>query len=69
MQEKKGIDWSSLWRVEDWWACWIGWLILVLSIAGVAPHFPKIGQWASLAEAFPKGIDTLWATIVVLLFM
>ena len=38
MQEKKGIDWSSLWRVEDWWACWLGWLILILAWVGVVPH-------------------------------
>jgi len=69
MQEKKGIDWSSLWRVEDWWACWIGWLIIVLSWARVAPHFPKIGLWTNLGEAFPKGIDTLWATIIVFLLL
>lgn len=69
MQEKKGIDWSSLWRVEDWWACWIGWLILVLAIAGVLPHVPKIGKWTTLAEAFPKGIDTVWATIIMFVFV
>jgi len=67
MQEKKGIDWSSLWRTEDWWACWIGWLILILAIVGILPHVPKIGKWTNLSEAFPNGIDTLWSALILLL--
>ena len=55
--EKKGIDWSSLWRTEDWWACWIGFLILLLAIIGVLPHTPKIAKWTSLSAVFPKGIS------------
>jgi uncharacterized membrane protein YadS len=58
------IDWSSLWRSEDWWACWIGWFILVLAIAGMLPHPPKIATWVSLAAAFPKGWSTLGTSIV-----
>ena len=69
MAEKKGIDWSSLWRVEDWWACWIGWLILVLAWAGVMPHTIKYGTWSIAAEIFPKGISTLWIGIVCFLFI
>ena len=66
MSNKKAkIDWSSLWRKEDWWACWIGWFILLFAIAGWMPHAPKIGGWTSLAQAFPKGISTLWTTIVL----
>ncbi|MFQ6121570.1 MAG: YeiH family protein [Dehalococcoidales bacterium] len=68
MVEKKGIDWSSLWRVEDWWACWIGWFVLILAIVGIAPHWPKIGTWTTAAEMFPKGIDTVWTTLIVLAF-
>ncbi len=80
MAEKKGIDWSSLWRKEDWWACWLGWFILVLALIGILPKWYKIGSWTSLGEAFPNGIATLgtavWAflfiiilTIIGLLFM
>lgn len=64
MGNNKGIDWSSLWKKEDWWACWIGWLILLLAIAGILPHTPKIGKWLSLAQAFPKGWGTLGSLIV-----
>ena len=28
------IDWSSLWKKEDWWALWIGLLIFILSLPG-----------------------------------
>ena len=28
------IDWSSLWKKEDWWALWIGPLIFFLSLPG-----------------------------------
>lgn len=31
---KKPIDWSSLWRKDDWMAIWIGFLIIILTLAG-----------------------------------
>ncbi|MFQ5851985.1 MAG: YeiH family protein [Candidatus Binatia bacterium] len=65
---RERIEWSSLWRNEDWWACWVGWLILILAIAGLAPLTPKIATWTSLAAAFPKGMSTLWTTIVLFVF-
>jgi hypothetical protein len=39
------IDWSSLWKKEDWWAVWIGFLILLLVSARIITSIP----WA-----FPK---------------
>jgi uncharacterized integral membrane protein (TIGR00698 family) len=65
--EKGKIDWSSLWLKEDWWACWIGWFILLLAIIGWLPNAPKIGTWTSLGQAFPKGIATIWSLIVMLI--
>ena len=59
------IDWSSLWKKEDWWACWIGGLILILAIVGIMPSPPSISKWTTIFEAFPKGIDTLWTTIIL----
>ncbi|WP_232203757.1 hypothetical protein [Caldivirga maquilingensis] len=32
--ERLKIDWSSLWRKEDWWALWIGLLIFFLALPG-----------------------------------
>lgn len=58
-------------RSEDWWACFLGWFILVLAIFGlnevadgkwastIVPLGPKIGKnWTTLAAAFPKGFGT-----------
>ncbi|MEM3952179.1 MAG: hypothetical protein QXP74_02035, partial [Nitrososphaerota archaeon] len=30
------IDWSSLWRKEDWWAVWIGFIIIFIGLAAAA---------------------------------
>ncbi len=49
---------------EDWWACWIGLFIMLLATLGVLPQTPKIGTWTSMAAIFPKGISTLWTTII-----
>jgi uncharacterized integral membrane protein (TIGR00698 family) len=79
--ENGKIDWSSLWQKEDWWACWIGWFILILAIIGLhevsegkwavslVPLGPKIGKWTTLAQAFPKGIATLWSTLGLFVFL
>ena len=76
------VDWSNLWKNEDWWACWLGWFILVLAIIGVhevkegkwavglLPAVPKIGTWTSgLGKAFPKGTATIMTTIWLCVFM
>lgn len=61
-----GPDWSSLWTSEDWWACWIGWFILILAVIGIAPHTPKIGTWTiDLAAAFPKGAAVTIKTTII----
>lgn len=50
---------------EDWWACFIGWFILLLAIIGFLPATPKVGKWAAdLSAAFPKGWGTLTTTII-----
>jgi len=35
MAEKQGIDWSSLWKKDDWMAVWIGFMIIILSLVGL----------------------------------
>ena len=32
---KQGIDWSSLWKKDEWLAVWIGFLIIILTLAGL----------------------------------
>jgi len=68
---------------EDWWACFLGWLILVLAIVGLKeveagkfvvallPAGPKIGKgWTTLAAIFPKGVSTfLLQSLVLFVFM
>lgn len=62
----KGIDWSSLWKKEDWWACWIGWFLLVLGVGKILPAVPKLGKWsASLGAAFPKGASTIVDLVIL----
>lgn len=71
MQEKGGIDWSSLWKKEDWWACWIGWFILALALIGFLPKWYSIKSWTTLGEAFPDVgaflATTVWAFLFVII--
>lgn len=34
-------EWSEMWKTEDWWAIWLGFIIL---IAGVIVYFPTAGN-------------------------
>jgi len=64
-----GNDRTPVLQNEDWWACFIGWLILLLALWGVLPHPPKIGTWTSLSAAFPKGWSTLGTSILLCISM
>ncbi|MBI5407811.1 MAG: putative sulfate exporter family transporter [Nitrospirae bacterium] len=48
-EEKKKIDWSSLWKKEDWLAVWVGFLIIIVMLAGVSIKLPKF-KWTTDAE-------------------
>lgn len=70
--ENNKIDWSSLWKKEDWWACWIGWFIVVLAtpVFNWMPKVPKIGKWSdSLAKAFPQGGATFSSLIILFIIL
>ena len=55
---------------EDWWACFLGWFVLLLAVLGVLPASPKIGTWTSgLGAAFPKGFGTIGTTLILCLTM
>lgn len=43
------IDWSSLWKKEDWVAVWIGFLIIILALAGLKVGIPKF-RWTTDGE-------------------
>ncbi|HDJ25952.1 MAG TPA: putative sulfate exporter family transporter [Candidatus Bathyarchaeota archaeon] len=40
------VDWSSLWRKEDWWAVWLGFLLLGLTVSRVVSWLPPIRKWS-----------------------
>ena len=73
-----GNDRTPAWQNEDWWACFIGWFILLIAILGVhevsagkwavsfLPAAPKIGTWTELSAAFPKGFgSTMWTGLIM----
>ncbi|MBD3170479.1 MAG: putative sulfate exporter family transporter [candidate division Zixibacteria bacterium] len=39
----KGI--SELWKEEDWWAVWIGFIIIGFTLLNIVPKIPKVGKW------------------------
>jgi uncharacterized integral membrane protein (TIGR00698 family) len=49
MAEKQGIDWSSLWKKEEWLAVWIGFLIIIILLAGLKITTPSF-RWTTDGE-------------------
>lgn len=43
-------SWKTLVTLEDWWAVWIGFLVLGAVFLGVVSAVPKIPKWSTLAE-------------------
>ena len=66
MAEKQGIDWTTLWKKDDWMSVWIGFIILIVFIAGVTFKLPswrwmtdgafgdKIGGYQKKVESITK---------------
>ena len=63
-----GASKKSIWQSEDWWACFLGWFILLVAIiglreveagkwaVGLLPRGPKLASdWTSIAAALPQG--------------
>ncbi len=59
------IDWSSLWKKEDWWAVWIGFVILLFGVVKWLPSLPKISTWSDVGKSFPSGIGTAGPAIIL----
>ena len=50
---------------EDWWACFIGWLIMILAAVEVMPKPPKVGKkWDALSDIFPQGSETITTALI-----
>ena len=48
VQDAGKWEWSELWKKEDWWAIWLGFIIL---IAGMVIYFPSSGDMKAKIDA------------------
>jgi uncharacterized integral membrane protein (TIGR00698 family) len=67
--KNNGINWSVLWKSDDWMSVWIGFLILAVFIAGFTMAFPgwkwigdgsfqdKLAGWTTKVEAVAKDAE------------
>lgn len=51
------MNWSSLWRKEDWWAVWLGFLVLAFASTRTVTWLPKISIWTMIPAAAVKVAD------------
>lgn len=61
------IDWSSLWKKEEWLAVWIGFLIIILLLIGLKVKTPGFrwttdGEYSSLVAETVPSVDALAKT-------
>ena len=49
MAEKEPKGLSLLWKTEDWLAVWVGFLIIILVLAGLTVKMPKF-KWTTDGE-------------------
>ncbi len=71
VEKKQGVDWSTLWKKDDWTSVWVGFLILVIFIAGATFKFPgwkwmsdgafqsKLPEWSKKVEALGKEAEKM----------
>ena len=43
---KRAIDWGSLWRNEDWWANWLGFILFAAAYMGIIFESPRPSRWS-----------------------
>lgn len=58
-EKKQGIDWSSLWKKEDWWAVWMGGFILLISAMGLLTVSPGLKRWVYNPIMALKPLETV----------
>src|SRR4030042_234978 len=69
-EKKKGIDWTTRWKKDDWMSVWIGFLILIIFMAGATIKLPgwkwmtygafnsKVPGYSSKVESLAKDAET-----------
>jgi len=63
-EKKQGIDWTTLWKKDDWMSVWIGFLILIIFMAGATIKFPgwkwmTDGAFGDKISGYSKKVDAL----------
>ena len=77
-----GQERPSVWKSEDWWACFLGWFILLVAIIGlreveagkwavsILPKGPKLASnWTSIAASLPQGAAGWGSTLGIFVFL
>lgn len=63
--ENKRVDWSSLYKKEDWWAVWIGLGLFFLSIPNLFGTYllgwiPSAKPWTDISQALGSKVFDPW---------
>ncbi|MCX8023281.1 MAG: putative sulfate exporter family transporter [Syntrophorhabdaceae bacterium] len=53
---QKSIDWTTLWKKDDWMSVWIGFIILIIFMAGATFKLPS-WRWMTDGAFFEKAIE------------
>ncbi|MEW6374490.1 MAG: putative sulfate exporter family transporter [Thermodesulfobacteriota bacterium] len=66
VEKKQGIDWSTIWKKDDWMSVWIGFLIIIIFLFGVTFKMPgfkwmtegafqsNLPEWTKKVEGLSK---------------
>ncbi len=69
---KNGL--SALWKEEDWWAVWIGFVIIIAALLQSVPKVPKLANWSgdpmAAFQVIKDGavVSEIWIPLVILMF-
>lgn len=55
-EQKQGIDWSTLWKKDDWMSVWIGFAILFIFIAGIITL--RLPGWRWMTDGGGQGFQS-----------
>lgn len=54
VKKSRKIDFSLLWKKEDWWAVWLGVILIVLTATGIITKVPRLPGWQTdIGAALP----------------